>query len=138
MKYSIIFYVLIFLTGCCHSGNPDIQSKESELKIIPSDQVVINWDSTVYQHNSKWISQIDTLAADSVARELNQSGFLVEEMWYPNENTRCAAPTRVGSEIIIKLAAPDSGIYKFGFQKNTGGFPISCFSHWRHYRFVTK
>lgn len=136
MKYSIIFYVLIFLTGCCHSGNPDIQNRKSELKIISPDQVKINWDSTVYQHTSKWISQIDTLAADSIAQLFNESGLLIEEMWYPNENTRCAAPTRVGSEIIIKLASPDDRIFKFGFQRNMEGFPINCYAHWRHYKFT--
>lgn len=138
-RHAGLFYILnlmIFVGGCCHNGNPDIENRELKLEIIPFNQVEINWDSTVYQHTTDWITHIDSAAVDSIAQTLNKSSLLIEEMWYPNENTRCAAPTITGSEVIIKLKAPDPRIYKFGFQKNRKGFPINCFTNWRHYKFT--
>lgn len=132
IKHKLLFICCItaFLSGC--------NDRQIELKIIPSNQVEISWDSNIYQHTGMGMSRTDSTAADSLARVLNESSLAIEEMWYPNDENRCDFPMREGTQIIIKLAAPDTSIYKYGFQKNSGGFPVNCFPHWRQYKFISQ
>ncbi|HSD63193.1 MAG TPA: hypothetical protein VLB50_05315, partial [Ignavibacteriaceae bacterium] len=129
-------HIKLFFVFCITASFSGCSDRQIELKIIPSNQVAITWDSSVYQHTTLSFSNIDSSGADSIAQSLNKSNLLIEEMWYPDEDTRCALPMRSGSEIIIKLAGPDTGVFKYGFQKNSGGFPVNCFEHWRHYKFI--
>ena len=131
----ILLCVSVLLVSCNNSSQLT-GGKRIELKIIQVNQVIINWDATVYQHSPNWNGNIDTLAADSLVQLLNRSKLLIEEIWYPNVENRCGAPIRRGSEIIIKLSKPDSMIYSYGFRKNYGAFPLSCFAFWRHYKFI--
>lgn len=135
----ILLFAAALLFGC-EKDNPlaNKNEKQIELEIIPSNQVLIVWDSTVYQHKTIY-SQYDSTYVDSLAIFLKNSKISIEGMWYPfNENTPCLILIRAGSEIIIKLKEPDPSIYKYGFQKNDGGFPINCFGLWRHYKFISK
>lgn len=139
-RITFLLFVTALLAGCSGNGNPVVNEKEKqmELEIISADQVQITWDSTVYQHNTDWADSIDTLAADSLAALLINSDLPVEELWYPNVVTYCEIPIRRGSEVIIKLSNADTLVYNYGFEKNDGSFPISCFDFWRHYKYTYK
>ena len=135
------FLLLLLFTsflGCNNNPTTTENERHYTLKIIPSNQVYISWDSTIYQHNTSWSSALDSSSADSVANLLSESEILVEEMWYPNEDTPCLIPMRAGSELIIRVNRPDTTIYKYGFQKTDGSFPINCFASWRYYKFADK
>lgn len=142
-----IFYFLLLLSfslsnyNCSEHYFGDNINREMEVELIAPQQINLNWDSTIYQHNSQWnYSLVDTAAIDSLANLLKNSVLHIEDMWYPNEDTFCMnmMPIRTGSEIIIKLNKPDSRILNYGFQNNDGGFPIGCFNPWRHYKYLYK
>ena len=140
-KLIIVFlFVTALLVSCNDNGNPIVNKKEKqmELEIIPSNQVLITWDSTIYQHNTNWKTYLDTTAADSLANLLNNSEVLIEDMWYPNEISECGIQIIAGREVIIKLNKPDTLIFSYGFQNNDGIFPIICFNFWRHYKYIYK
>ncbi len=133
---NILLCISALLAGCNNASQlTGEQNKRIKLEIIPANQVKINWDTTIYQHSTNWIANIDTLAGDSLVQLLNRSKLLIEEIWYPNEENRCGTLIRRGSEIILKLIKPDSLVYNYGFQVNYGGFPVHCFASWRHYKF---
>jgi hypothetical protein len=113
------------------------QNKRSmELEIVPSDSVSINWgDSTVYQHGTDWHSYLDTVAYDSLAIFLKNSELPIEDMWCPNEEMHCKIPYTPGMEVVLRLSKPDALVFRYGFH-NIYGFPISCYSHWRHYKYT--
>lgn len=136
-KIVALYFFLLFLPFGC-DDNPIINKngKQIELEIISSNQVLINWDSTIYQHNADWKTYLDTTAVDSLANLLKNSEILIEDMWCPNEVTDCLILLKAGSDIIIKLNKPDTLIYSYGFQNNDVGFPIDCFPSWRHYKFI--
>ncbi|MCH8034485.1 MAG: hypothetical protein IH950_12125 [Bacteroidetes bacterium] len=136
----VFLFVSALLGSCSESENPIVNKdeKQMELEIIPANKVIITWDSTIYQHSTNWINYIDTTAADSLANFFLNSTVLIEDIWYPNEETPCLFPIRPGSEVIIKLNKPDSLIFNYGFQNNDGGFPIGCFFTWRHYKYSSK
>jgi hypothetical protein len=132
-----IFICSTILFGCCNS-NP-LESKNNktmELEIIPSEEVSITWDSTVYKHNTNWDSYYDTDAYDSLANLLKNSDLLIENMWCPNVHTHCKSPYIPGDEIIVQLRKADTSIFRYGFQNNTGGSSIGCFDFWRHYKYT--
>ena len=155
-KTATLIFIVTILFSCCdnplvnknddnllvnkNNGKPLVKNeKQLELEIIPSNQVIINWDSTIYQHKTTdWTTFLDTAAIDSLANLLKNSELLIEDMWYPNEDTPCMLPLRAGSEIIVRLSKPDTLIFKYGFQNHEGGFPIGCFGTWRHYKYVNK
>jgi len=138
-KY-IAFFLTTIISFCFCNRNPvgSQNNKKMKLEIIPSTEVSIKWaDSTLYQHNSHWNSYLATSAYDSLANLLKNSKILIEDMWCPNEDMHCKIPQpRSGLEIIIKLKRPDTSIYKYGFQKDSLGFPINCFRVWRHYKYT--
>ena len=140
-QIAIFLFVATFLIGCSNNENPvaNKNEKQLDLKIIPANQVIISWDSTIYQHNTNWYySSSDSSSIDSVANLFCKNEILIEEMWYPNEESMCGIPIRGGSKLIIRLNKPDTTIYKYGFQKNDGDFPIICFAQWRHYKYTYK
>ena len=140
-KQIVVFlFVIALLVSCNDNGNPIVNKneKQMELEIIPSNQVLITWDSTIYQHNTNWKTYLDTTAADSLANLLNNSEVLIEDMWHPNENSECGIPIIAGRAVIIKLNKPDTLIFSYGFQNNDGSFPIICFNFWRHYKYIYK
>jgi len=140
-KQIIVFlFIAALLVSCNDNGNPIVNKKEKqmELEIIPSNQVLITWDSTIYQHNTNWKTYLDTTAADSLANLLNNSEVLIEDMWYPNEISECGILILAGRAVIIKLNKPDTLIFSYGFQNNDGIFPIICFNFWRHYKYIYK
>lgn len=136
-KILALYFFLLFLPFGC-DDNPIINKngKQIELEIISSNQVLINWDSTIYQHNADWKTYLDTSAVDSLANLLKNSKILIGDMWYPNEYSDCSIQILAGGELIIKLNKPDTLIYSYGFQNNYSVFPINCFGTWRHYKYI--
>ncbi|MFQ6607111.1 MAG: hypothetical protein ACE5EE_01095 [Fidelibacterota bacterium] len=138
---TIIIQVLIgleisFLVSCqqtTESSDGDFQL-QINLEIVSYTDIPSSWDSTFYQHNLNWIGFFDTTAADSLADVLKDSNLPIVDMWFPQEESICSIPLRVGSEVILKLNSVDSSIVLFGFQ-SPDGFPLSCVRKWRHYIF---
>ena len=137
-KYAafILLFTAFSFYSCNNNPLASQNKKKMELEIIPYQEVSIKWNSTVYQHNSHWNSYLDTTAYDSLANLLRNSEILVEDMWCPNEDISCKIPYIPGMEVIVKLSKPDTSIYNYGFQDNTGGFSTDCFRVWRHYKYI--
>ena len=139
-KQIAVFFVTTLSIGCTNNENPiaNKNEKQLELEIIPANQVLITWDSTIYQHTTYWQTYLDTTDYDSLAISLLNSTLIIEDLWCPNVNTACTIPIRGGSEVIIKLNKPDTLVLSYGFQSNDGSFPIICFDSWRHYKYTYK
>ncbi len=134
--FALYFFLLFLPFGCDNNPLINKNEKKIELEIISANQILINWDSTIYQHNTDWNSYLNSTAYDSLANLLKNSEILIEDMWCPNEVTDCLILLKAGSDIIIKLNKPDTLIYSYGFQNNDGVFPIGCFGLWRHYKYI--
>ena len=136
-KYIIIIFLFATFYFSCNSPVTYKDKKHMRMEIIPSDQISISWeDSTIYQHNTNWHSYLNNAAYDSLADLFKNSKILIKDMWVPNEEMHCKIPYTPGMEVIVKLSKPDTLIFKYGFEKNNGGFLISCFEFWRHYKYT--
>ncbi len=134
---TLLCFAISYLVSCqqtTESNDGDFQL-QIELEIIPYSDIPSSWGSTFYQHNSNWVGVFDTTAADSLAGVLKNSDLPIIHMWFPQVGSICGIPIRGGSEVILKLSLPDTSVYQFGFQL-PDGFPLSCVSTWRHYKFV--
>ena len=146
MKFASIFTlaILLFISSCKTNQNSvsDLQNiaqdgfpSNFEVEIVSHSSIPSSWDSTYYQHDPSWISGFDSLAADSMARELVKNRIKAEEMWYPQTDFMCGIPIKGGSEVIVKLERVDDNLVNLGFERATN-FPIACCEQWRYYRFV--
>ena len=129
--------VLVIFISCENSTTltEDDVKFQIELEIIPYTDIPSDWDSAFYQHDTNWDSFFDTTGADSLAEYLKETDLPLGNMWFPQVGSICGIPIRNGSEVILKLTVADTSVYQFGFQ-HTDGFPLSCVSNWRHYKYV--
>ena len=98
-----IFLLTIVLFNCNNNPLTNKNKKQIKLEIISSREISINWDSTVYQHNTNWNSYLDTTAYNSLGNLLNNSEILIEDMWCPDKDMNCKIPYIPGMEVIVKL-----------------------------------
>lgn len=147
MKYSriVLCAILVFVSMSCEKNRnsvSDIQDtvgdrfpSRFEVQIVSHSNIPLSWDSTYYQHDPSWKSAFDSLAADSLARELVKNRIRIAEMWYPQTDFMCAVPIKAGSEVIVRLERSDDNLINLGFERATN-FPVACCAKWRHYQFV--
>ncbi|MFZ1279362.1 MAG: hypothetical protein WAR59_00900 [Ignavibacteriaceae bacterium] len=135
-----VFLLIIFLLVACNNDNPTSikADKDLKLEIIPDEEVIFDWNSNIYQHDTNLSISQDTTVYDSIASFLKSANLDIEDMWCPNEDMVCRIPLIIGQEIIVKLSKADANILKYNFQQNTGSFPFSCFNTWSHYKYSTK
>jgi hypothetical protein len=142
--FAILFVIslIILNISCKHSSEPEVTIPSVthttvQLEIIPDTTLPKVLDSTFYTHDPSWGWDrfFDTTAANKFADSLCAVPALITDMWFPNQRSIGGGPMRVGSEVKVKLASPDTSITIMGLQR-TGERFIPFINKWRHYKFT--
>jgi len=136
--FIVILSVILF--GCSSSTEP-ASTVTMQMEIISRSEIWLKADSNFYYYHSypEWNSNafLDTLHADSLAKNFTKSKYDITDMWFPNEISFCSRPYNTFNLVYIKLSSPDSTIEELGFSKITEDF-TGCFQYWRHYKYIEK
>lgn len=144
MKLVALCCVLCLALGVvvmsCKSGSSNPSSPLQATLAI--DSSIVRYDSLGVTGGSGYYYKfivstrgLDPSRADSVFTMLLDSGFVLEEFWYPNEPSLCADPFNHNREV-VRLAAPDTNITRLGYTSFATNFADACIQHWRQYRFI--
>ena len=109
------------------------------MKIIPFQDApaIVDSNSCYIKMFFNWnsISGPDTAKADSLAQWFAQSSYLIDDIWFPDVDTRCLSPINTQNTVSLRLSSRDTTLRAQGFVPTTT-VVNGCYPYYRHYTFT--